>query len=228
MSQVLDGSERILAIPTSELEGLRRFPGYHPSPPIDERWHHWPAGLLRSAKFLPRTEDLEHGPGGLAWLQVIPYALLVDKDKVFAYRRPSKGGDRRLAGRCSIGIGGHVNPMEGLSGDTMICGNLGRELYEEMGVACIRPRLAGLLWDDRDDVGSRHLGLVYVCEVEPGQVVPQAAEVEPLGWWTAAELRDAHPAAMWESWSAILIGSLEQILCTNSKGSNDVRTERFA
>jgi predicted NUDIX family phosphoesterase len=214
MGQVLDGSEQILVIPAAKLEWQRHSPGFVACPRrrLEE--------VLSLATFVPRTEGLEHGPGGLAWLQVVVYALITNAGKVFAYRRPAKGGERRLAGRCSIGIGGHVNPVPAWSGDdTGILLNLYREVREEIGVEGMSVRLAGLLWDDRDDIGKRHLGLVYLVDVlDAGRVRPQTAEVEPLGWFSPDELHGASRASGagiasdWEGWSGLLVPHVEAIL----------------
>lgn len=213
----LDGSEQVLAIERGVLGLLGPWQGFRPHQGDAGRL--WRRLLLEHATFRPRTEELEHGQPGLAWLQVIPYGVLKHRGRVFCFRRPAKGGDRRLAGRLSIGLGGHANPIDRRAdpGDEPTPQTLGaclsRELREEMGLLEVAtfPTLAGWLRDDSNDVGQRHLGVVYTCEVEPGDVVPQAAEVEPVGWLTRAELR-ARPAADWETWSAILVEALDQVL----------------
>lgn len=92
--------------------------------------------------------------------QVIPYLVLCDGDLTFLMRRSRAGGDPRLHDRWSIGIGGHLNP-----GDTGIAGGLAREWREEL-VAGFEPdfRFLGLLNDDDSDVGSVHLGAVFVAD----------------------------------------------------------------
>jgi predicted NUDIX family phosphoesterase len=233
-SQVLDGSEQILVIPAAKLEWMRYAPGWTPSP------RRGLEDVLSLAAFRPRTEDLEHGPGGLAWLQVIPYGLLQHGGQVFAYRRPANGGDRRLSGRCSIGIGGHVNPLvedkdnpeathHSAAWDAMtIRLNMLREVEEEMGIAAPVHHFAGLLWDDRDDVGKRHLGLVYVCDVEPSQVRPAASEIEPVGWFFPDQLIAALPAPAWESWSALLLPHLDAILAPSPSGAKTPADENIS
>jgi predicted NUDIX family phosphoesterase len=75
-------------------------------------------------------------------------------------QRTTGGGDARLHGRFSIGVGGHLNP-----GDGGLLGGLEREWGEEL-VADFVPdfRLVGLLNDDTTEVGAVHLGAVYVAE----------------------------------------------------------------
>lgn len=92
--------------------------------------------------------------------QVIPYLILRDGERIFLMRRTRAGGDARLHDRWSIGVGGHLNP-----GDRDLEGGLRREWSEEVSAGFEPPfRLIGLLNDDTTDVGSVHLGAVYVAD----------------------------------------------------------------
>ena len=77
-------------------------------------------------------------------------------------QRTTAGGDARLHGRYSIGVGGHLNP-----GDGGLLGGLEREWHEEL-IADFVPafRLIALLNDDTTEVGAVHLGAVYVAEAD--------------------------------------------------------------
>ncbi len=94
--------------------------------------------------------------------QVIPYLVLRDGARWFLMRRTDAGGDPRLHGRYSIGVGGHLNP-----GDGGLLGGLRREWSEEV-VADFVPefRLVALLNDDTTEVGAVHLGAVYVADAD--------------------------------------------------------------
>jgi predicted NUDIX family phosphoesterase len=114
------------------------------------------ATLEREGRYEPRVE-MERDP---AYKQVIPYLVLRDKERFFLMRRTTAGGDPRLHGRYSIGVGGHLNP-----GDGGVLGGLRREWAEEL-VADVIPefRLIGVLNDDTTEVGAVHLGAVYVAD----------------------------------------------------------------
>jgi predicted NUDIX family phosphoesterase len=114
------------------------------------------AALERAGRYEPRTE-MERDP---SFKQVIPYLVLRDGERFFLMRRTTAGGDPRLHGRYSIGVGGHLNP-----GDGGVLGGLRREWAEEL-VADFVPdfRLVGLLNDDTTEVGAVHLGAVYVAD----------------------------------------------------------------
>lgn len=114
------------------------------------------AEIEERGRFEPR-DVMERDP---TFKQIIPYLVLRDGSRWFLMQRTSAGGDERLHGRYSIGVGGHMNP-----GDAGLIGGLRREWDEEL-VASFAPRfqLVGLLNDDTTDVGAVHLGAVYVAD----------------------------------------------------------------
>lgn len=110
----------------------------------------------RDGRFEPRAE-MERDP---SFKQIIPYLVLRDGARYFLMQRTAAGGDPRLHGRYSIGVGGHINP-----GDGGVLGGLRREWDEEL-VAEFMPefQLVALLNDDTTAVGAVHLGAVYVAD----------------------------------------------------------------
>jgi predicted NUDIX family phosphoesterase len=114
------------------------------------------AALERDGRYEPR-DAMEADP---SFKQVIPYLVLRDGPRYFLMQRTAAGGDARLHGRYSIGVGGHLNP-----GDGGLLGGLRREWSEEI-VAGFVPefRLVALLNDDTTEVGAVHLGAVYVAD----------------------------------------------------------------
>jgi predicted NUDIX family phosphoesterase len=115
--------------------------------------------------------------------QVIPYLVLRDGERYFLMQRTTAGADARLHGRFSIGIGGHLNP-----GDGGLLGGLRREWDEELEADFVPSfRLVGLLNDDTTDVGSVHLGAVYLADAAGRPVWVRETEkltgsfVEPSG-----------------------------------------------
>jgi len=111
----------------------------------------------RDGRYEPRTE-MERDP---TFKQIIPYLVLRDGARYFLMQRTNAGGDARLHGRYSIGVGGHLNP-----GDGGLLGGLRREWAEEL-IADFVPdfRLVALLNDDTTEVGAVHLGAVYEADV---------------------------------------------------------------
>ena len=135
--------------------------------------------------------------------QVIPYLVLRDGERFFLMRRTRAGGDPRLHDRYSIGVGGHINP-----GDGGLSGGLRREWAEEVA-ADFEPdfRLVALLNDDTTDVGSVHLGAVYVADAAGRAVAIR--EVEKLEGAFAGPAEVAAVADRLESWSRLAFEYLE-------------------
>lgn len=95
--------------------------------------------------------------------QLIPYTLIFNKNGIFAYQRTKKGGESRLHGLWSIGVGGHINPHDGESNDNAsYWEGLKRELQEEIGLTInYNPMLVAALYDNSNDVGKVHFGMVH-------------------------------------------------------------------
>lgn len=112
--------------------------------------------VTRESRFVPRaTAETDR-----SLKQLIPYLVLRDGERYFLMRRTRAGGDARLHERFSIGVGGHVNP-----GDGDLLGGLRREWNEELEASFVPEfRLVGLLNDDSTEVGSVHLGAVYLAD----------------------------------------------------------------
>jgi predicted NUDIX family phosphoesterase len=137
--------------------------------------------------------------------QVIPYLVLRDGHRYFLMRRTKAGGDARLHDRFSIGVGGHLNP-----GDRDLAGGLRREWREEVA-ADFEPEfeLIGLLNDDTTDVGSVHVGAVYVADAG-GQPVA-IRETDKLSGWFAEPADVAAVVDRMETWSALVFEHLERV-----------------
>jgi predicted NUDIX family phosphoesterase len=157
--------------------------------------------VAREGRFVPRSA----AESDRSLKQVIPYLVVRDGPSYFLMRRTRAGGDARLHDLWSIGVGGHINP-----GDGGLSGGLVREWHEEV-VADFVPEfeLIGLLNDDTTDVGSVHLGAVYVGNANGRQVViRETAKLEGqfAGADETARVRDGM-----ESWSRLVFDLLEAV-----------------
>jgi len=155
--------------------------------------------------------ERRHAETDASLKQVIPYCVVVRGAEVFLTRRSKKGGDARLFGKRSIGVGGHINPVDGA--DVLGLG-LRREIDEELAIeGPWDARAVGVINDDSTDVGSVHVGLVHVVRVEGGVRV---RETETLsGDFVPAEelvrvCRDERDT--FETWSALLVDRLADVL----------------
>lgn len=143
--------------------------------------------------------------------QVIPYVVVRDRstdvERVFLMERTDAGGDPRLHRRASIGVGGHLNPVDSPDEATGPADPLGaglwREWREELD-ADWDPEfsLLGLLNDDRNPVGAVHLGVVFAAEAAGRPV--RVRERDKLSG-ALATVADVHEA--WdrlETWSQLV------------------------
>ena len=134
--------------------------------------------------------------------QLIPYVILRQEDKVFVTRRLNKGGEKRLHGLLSIGVGGHINPVDEDGGDVLMRA-LWREIDEEVAIdthGSLQPR--GFINDDTNAVGSVHLGACFTLEVSGEVCVRETEKLEGL-WMTVPELINSRDCM--ETWSQIAL-----------------------
>jgi predicted NUDIX family phosphoesterase len=159
---------------------------------------HW---LLRSRA--------EHDPDYKQW---IPYVLVEnDHGELAAY--PRKGSEARLHGLHSLGVGGHINPVDAADSDSLrdtwrsaLWGCLRRELAEEFPSANEGTlRFLGLINEDTGPVGRVHLGAVFhqqLAFVPP----PPEGELAGLRWIDRSALGGATwPFSRFESWSRLAL-----------------------
>lgn len=153
--------------------------------------------IMAHHEFMPRAEA-EQRPD---FKQIIPYVILRRGEEVFVTRRLNKGGEARLHGKISIGIGGHINPVDE-QGDLLMRG-LWREIHEEVELGEhgeLTP--CGYINDDLNEVGSVHLGACFILPVEGEVSVRETEKLEGL-WMTPQELRENYDNM--ESWTQIAL-----------------------
>ena len=145
--------EKVLVIDAVAVENANLLEGFTQTQNPD-------ALLLATAKFVDR--DAAETDESLR--QIIPYVLLRNDDSVACYQRSKKTPEGRLAGKHSIGFGGHINPIDGTPHDTLelidIC--MEREVAEEVrDTRCVTTNFLGFIRVDDNAVGKVHLGYVF-------------------------------------------------------------------
>jgi predicted NUDIX family phosphoesterase len=183
--------------------------------------------LLRQAHDLGRFVDRPTAERTPAWKQWIPYCVVrcrpagtESESGVFCVRRTRGQSEARLHGLWSIGLGGHIEPVDvaGATGAESFFGAaLRRELEEELSIdtrLTIQPKFLGLLNDDGTEVGQVHAGLVYAWDVElpaataGGQVgIAEVGKMEG-GFGSLVEFRKLwQNPDQFETWSRFLVGA---------------------
>lgn len=188
--------ECVLVIPTERLHAAGYFHGFRPA---DESFR---AAILEPAafSFRPRSE-VETDP---TFKQLIPYVVLKCGDAVFHYRRGAAGTEKRLASKCSVGIGGHISEADAAGGDDPYRTGMMRELTEEVEIGCgWTERFLGFIHDDRTPVGAVHLGVVHLFELESPSARSREDALADAGFAPRAELVAARDE--FESWSQFVL-----------------------
>ena len=177
--------------------------------------------------------------------QVIPYCVMLRGDEIFLMRRLAAGGEARLHGKRSVGVGGHINPIDersdggadgvdgvdGVDGadgadgvdeerpaNDVIAEGLRREIAEELHVeGDWRALPVGLLNDDSTDVGSVHVGLVAIV-LASGEVSVRETDVLDGSFVPIVALRQmlANERDTFETWSALVLDQLDALLPPHS------------
>ncbi len=158
------------------------------------------------------------------WKQIIPYVVVQRGEAILLLERKKKQGEARLHGKLSIGVGGHINPIDssdaggtGTVKDVLLEG-LRRELDEELDVrGRLVLRAAGFLNDDATDVGAVHFGLVAVADAREAEVTIRETELMEGRFVARAELLELHrrERARFETWSSLLLDQLDAVLAAD-------------
>ena len=191
--------ERVLVLPRAEVPGGCDFTGIRAADEAglaDLR-----AAILAHGTFIDRPIAEE----SRAFKQLIPYVVVRDGGRTFLMERTDAGGDPRLHRRASVGVGGHLNPVD--AGLDPLTDGLRREWAEEL-VSDWDPdfRLVGLLNDDSNPVGSVHLGVVFTVEADGRPITVREKDKLTASWADGAELRAAMERM--ETWSRLVVDHL--------------------
>jgi predicted NUDIX family phosphoesterase len=181
------------------------------------RLQRWTAALRGKGFFLERR----HAEQDSGFKQIIPYTLVMHGDEVLLLKRLGKGGEARLHGKLSIGVGGHINPVDlgagaaGAAPADVLDAGCRRELEEEIEIRCpytLQP--AGAINDDSSDVGSVHFGFVNVARCETKDVAIRETDMLEGSFVGLPALREIarQERGRFETWSALIIDRLDEAL----------------
>jgi predicted NUDIX family phosphoesterase len=190
-------TERVLVLPRESVPGGCEFSGVRPADDLAAMRQ----AVQRHGRYLDRP-SAEVNP---AFKQLIPYVVLRDGGEVFLMERTDAGADARLHGKASIGVGGHLNPVD--RGEDPLLAGLRREWGEELA-ADWEPefRLVGLLNDDSNPVGAVHLGVVFTVDAAGRPVEVRERDKLAGRFVSVAEVFAATDRL--ETWSQLVAGAL--------------------
>lgn len=159
--------------------------------------------------FKPRSE-METNPD---FKQLIPYVIMCCNGKYVTYLRGKRAGEKRLVGNRSIGIGGHINPVDDMSlfsfRETYL-NAVKREVEEEVNVeTAYTDRIVALLNDDTNEVGQVHLGVVHLWTLASEAVSKREQMINQLAFMSMDELLTVRDEM--ETWSQLCVDGLSQM-----------------
>jgi len=195
--------ERVLCFERKLLESLGLFQGLS----------------LEVEKYLPVVTSTSHltylnrsaAENDKRYKQLIPYVLLVCNDKILRYRRGKGGGESRLHGFFSVGIGGHISEEDHqlFSNDPYREG-MRRELMEEVAIDGDRETAVAVINDDSTEVGCVHFGVVHVMQVPDESVASRRSGIVGPEFVPFAEA--VKNLSEYESWSRFCLEHLDVLL----------------
>ena len=155
----------------------------------------------------------EHDP---SFKQLIPYVIISFHGKYLCYVRGKRAGETRLVGYRSIGIGGHINPI-----DEMPLFNTDfreaylfavvREVEEEIQIKSnYSNSVVALLNDDSNEVGKVHLGIVHFWNLDTPEVSRKEQMITQLSFMSQTDLQEVKETL--ETWSLLCLDNLPSIL----------------
>ncbi len=151
--------------------------------------------------------------------QPVGYGIIVNLKlkKVFVYQRSKKDincNEKRLQGKFSIGVGGHIEKFDTEKGNPLHTSML-RELNEEVHLeGDVKLKVLGYINEDLDDVGKVHFGILYLIETTSFFVNPKDPEIDNGKLMTIEEFEKicTLPNSSVEKWSTIALLPLKEYI----------------
>lgn len=158
--------------------------------------------------FFLNRDRAENSP---EYKQLIPYVVLRYGDAIFSYVRGKKSSEARLVAMRSIGVGGHIEPIDQslFSSDCdMYLEAARREVNEEVKLDTIyREQVVAIINDDSTEVGKVHLGIMHIWDVAEPNVTKREGLITQAGFVHIEELKKNLDEL--ETWSQIALQVLE-------------------
>ena len=163
-------------------------------------------------RFMPRPQA-EKDP---SFKQLIPYVIMTCGGKYLSYVRGKRAGETRLVAKRSLGIGGHINPVDA-DNSTLFAylyenylTAVEREVAEEVSIETgYKDKVIALLNDDNNEVGQVHLGIVHLWTLDEPKVNRKEQMITQMGFMSIPELQEVRDTM--ETWSQICFDGLAKM-----------------
>lgn len=190
--------EKVLVFLTENLKKFDYFEGMI----VKDR-----AKKLRNDLLIPENLfyiDREEAENNANYKQVIPYCVISRGFTTFYYQRSQKSSENRLHDLWSIGVGGHINPCDGLSNETIV-NACKREIEEEVNFSeMINAGIVGLINDDSDAVNSVHFGVVFHLKLPATAAFSVKDQALTNGGFLKTDILKVEEKN-WEKWSNLVL-----------------------
>jgi len=196
--------ERVLCFERTLLEELGVFQGL--SLDVEK---YLPAVTSTSRLVYRNRSEAEHDK---RYKQLIPYVLLICKDRILRYRRGRGGQETRLHGLYSVGVGGHISEEDyGLfSTGPGYHDGMRRELMEEVAVEEVNESAVAVINDDSTEVGYVHFGVVHLMHLANETIAGRRSGIAGPEFIPIVEA--VKDPSGYESWSRFCLEHLELLL----------------
>lgn len=172
-------------------------------------------------KYLPAVTDATHltylnrndAENDRRYKQLIPYVLLIHRDRILRYRRGKRGQETRLHGLFSVGIGGHISEEDhGLFSNHHggYQEGMRRELMEEAEVGNAKEAAVAVINDDSTDVGYVHFGVVHVMQLTNEDVATGRSGIAAPEFVSFTDA--VKDLSQYETWSRLCLENLDVLL----------------
>lgn len=204
----VEQAEQVLVVERKVIEELGMFHGlqFDVAPYLNKLFA--PGAM----SFMPRPEA-EKNPD---YKQLIPYVIMGCNGKYLNYVRGKRAGETRLVSKRSMGIGGHINPVDdeaplfGTDFSEVYQRAVDREIAEEVEVkANHTDRIVALLNDDTNEVGQVHLGVVHYWDLDSEDVTRREQMITQMNFMTADQLREVRETL--ETWSQLCLDGIDKM-----------------
>lgn len=189
--------EQVLVVPRSVLEEIGMFQGIK-AEGVETALEKL---LDPGTHFFMDRAEAEEDP---SHKQLIPYCVFRAGDKLLHYTRGKSGGENRLHAKLSVGVGGHINPIdseEGRTGPDAYFSAVKREIEEELDLpGGYEQKIVALINDDSNAVGQVHLGVVHLVDLGDERAAAREDALAELGFSPLTELADGLFERL-ETWS---------------------------
>ena len=189
--------------------------------PLSKEDHEYMISLLNdmweTGGSVQRRGDMEKD---MSYLQPIPYTIIKQGSKYFAYTRLEGGGEARLHGKTSIGAGGHMDPIDNAwNFEHLLAVNNARELEEELFILDENGKeinnhyelskestIVGLGYTDISSVDAVHTAIYNIITIpEEWDVKVKEADILKGDFKTLEQIKEMNL----ENWSKMALSILK-------------------